>query len=82
MSAPPRDPRLAAEGDLALGPVCPLPISEYPTVQMAHGGGGRLTQQLIERMFDVQCAKLGLSERFEWPETTFRRPTRQMALFE
>ena len=31
-------------GDLALGPVCPLPISEYPTVQLAHGGGGRLTQ--------------------------------------
>ncbi|MBS1251875.1 MAG: Carbamoyl dehydratase HypE [Anaerolineales bacterium] len=30
---------------------CPIPISDYPNVLMAHGGGGRLTQQLIERMF-------------------------------
>lgn len=30
---------------------CPVPISEYPTVLLAHGGGGRLTQMLIERMF-------------------------------
>jgi hydrogenase expression/formation protein HypE len=33
------------------GPVCPIPISDYPTVTMAHGGGGRLTQMLVERMF-------------------------------
>jgi hydrogenase expression/formation protein HypE len=30
---------------------CPIPISEYPTVTLAHGGGGRLTQMLVERMF-------------------------------
>lgn len=30
---------------------CPIPISEYPTVLMAHGGGGRMTQMLIERFF-------------------------------
>ena len=30
---------------------CPIPISEYPTVTLAHGGGGRLTQMLIEKMF-------------------------------
>jgi hydrogenase expression/formation protein HypE len=30
---------------------CPIPISDYPTVLMAHGGGGRLTHMLIERMF-------------------------------
>jgi hydrogenase expression/formation protein HypE len=34
-----------------LGLQCPIPISEYPTITMAHGGGGRLTQMLIERMF-------------------------------
>ncbi len=39
------------EGDLAAGPVCPIPISDYPTVQLAHGGGGRLSQMLVERMF-------------------------------
>ncbi|MBM4464744.1 MAG: hydrogenase expression/formation protein HypE [Chloroflexi bacterium] len=37
---------------------CPIPIQEYPTILLAHGGGGRLTQMLIERMF--------------WP--TFRNP--------
>ncbi|HEX9118631.1 MAG TPA: hydrogenase expression/formation protein HypE, partial [Anaerolineae bacterium] len=30
---------------------CPIPISNYPAVTLAHGGGGRLTQMLIERMF-------------------------------
>lgn len=30
--------------------VCPIPINDYPTVTLAHGGGGRLTQMLIERM--------------------------------
>jgi hydrogenase expression/formation protein HypE len=30
---------------------CPIPISEYPVVTLAHGGGGRLTQMLIEKMF-------------------------------
>lgn len=29
---------------------CPLPISDYPTVTLAHGGGGKLMHQLIERM--------------------------------
>jgi len=33
------------------GASCPIPISEYPNVLMAHGGGGRLTQMLIERFF-------------------------------
>jgi hydrogenase expression/formation protein HypE len=37
---------------------CPIPIQEYPAILLAHGGGGRLTQMLIERMF--------------WP--TFRNP--------
>jgi len=29
---------------------CPIPISDYPTVTLAHGGGGKLMHQLIERM--------------------------------
>jgi hydrogenase expression/formation protein HypE len=37
--------------DLASGASCPLPIRDYPHVLLAHGGGGRLTQQLIERVF-------------------------------
>lgn len=30
---------------------CPIPIQHYPHVTMAHGGGGRLMNQLIEKMF-------------------------------
>ncbi|MBI3962077.1 MAG: hydrogenase expression/formation protein HypE [Deinococcus sp.] len=30
---------------------CPIPIAEYPTVLLAHGGGGKLTRALIEHMF-------------------------------
>ena len=32
-------------------PVCPIPISQYPHVLMAHGGGGKLMHQLIGKMF-------------------------------
>jgi hydrogenase expression/formation protein HypE len=38
---------------------CPIPISEYPRVLLAHGGGGRLSQQLITRIF---------ATRFDNPE--------------
>jgi hydrogenase expression/formation protein HypE len=30
---------------------CPIPISEYPQVLMAHGGGGKLMNMLITKMF-------------------------------
>jgi hydrogenase expression/formation protein HypE len=30
---------------------CPLPLDRYPTVTMAHGGGGRLGRQLVEELF-------------------------------
>src|SRR5512142_1908902 len=30
---------------------CPLPITNHPTVQMAHGGGGRMSQKLISEVF-------------------------------
>ena len=33
---------------------CPIPKSDYEHVVMAHGGGGKLTQQLIEKMFYPQ----------------------------
>jgi hydrogenase expression/formation protein HypE len=32
-------------------PTCPIPISEYPVITMAHGSGGLLSHQLIEQMF-------------------------------
>ena len=30
---------------------CPLPVTDYKNVLLAHGGGGRLTQQMIRKMF-------------------------------
>jgi hydrogenase expression/formation protein HypE len=30
---------------------CPVPIADYPNIMMAHGGGGRLMNQLIEKIF-------------------------------
>jgi hydrogenase expression/formation protein HypE len=30
---------------------CPIPIADYPVVLMSHGGGGKLTHQLVEKMF-------------------------------
>lgn len=30
---------------------CPIPIQKYPTVLLAHGGGGRLMHQLIDQLF-------------------------------
>ena len=44
---------MSDEGGVELpgGLRCPLPISDYPTVLLAHGGGGRLTQNLIDRVF-------------------------------
>ena len=30
---------------------CPLPLTQYPQILMGHGGGGRLTRQLIEQVF-------------------------------
>jgi hydrogenase expression/formation protein HypE len=34
----------------APGATCPLPISDYPEIVLAHGSGGRLTQQLLQKM--------------------------------
>jgi len=31
--------------------VCPIPIQQYPRIQLAHGGGGKLMHQLVEKMF-------------------------------
>ncbi len=30
---------------------CPIPIQKYPVITLAHGSGGKLSHQLIEKMF-------------------------------
>jgi len=44
---------------------CPIPISEYPQVLLAHGGGGRLTHQLIEKIFGPAFKNPYLDERHD-----------------
>ncbi len=36
--------------DRPISRTCPIPLSDYPEVTLAHGGGGRLMRQLIEQM--------------------------------
>lgn len=40
---------MSADGK-PFAPSCPIPLDDYPEVVLAHGGGGALTRQLIERM--------------------------------
>src|SRR3954463_10662554 len=39
---------MPAAKDFAIS--CPIKISDYPTVTLAHGGGGKLMHQLLEKM--------------------------------
>lgn len=40
--------------DLGAGFSCPLPITDYRNVLLAHGGGGKLSHQMIQRIFASQ----------------------------
>ena len=31
--------------------VCPLPLRDYPKIVLGHGGGGKLSNELIENLF-------------------------------
>lgn len=42
------DSTMDAPSDFTLS--CPVPISDYPTVLLAHGGGGKLSHMLVEKM--------------------------------
>jgi hydrogenase expression/formation protein HypE len=49
-----RTQRSPVAGPTATSPLaasCPLPLDDYPTVVMAHGGGGKLSRMLTERLF-------------------------------
>lgn len=41
-------------GNLSAGLACPIPILDYPHVLIAHGGGGKLSQQMIQKMIVPQ----------------------------
>ncbi|HZS88078.1 MAG TPA: hydrogenase expression/formation protein HypE [Chloroflexota bacterium] len=47
------------------GAVCPVPFAGYPHVLLAHGGGGKLTHQLIEQIFVPAFSNPYLDERHD-----------------
>lgn len=53
------------KAQMEFSPVCPIPISEYPQVLLAHGGGGKLMHDLIEKMFVPAFHNPLLSERHD-----------------
>ncbi len=36
--------------DFKFNPACPFPFEQYPTIVMAHGGGGRLMKRLLDEL--------------------------------
>ena len=53
------------------GLVCPVPISRHTHIQMAHGGGGRLSQQLVEEVFLPAFANAALGARHDGARLEF-----------
>lgn len=45
--------------------MCPLPVSQYPNVLMAHGGGGKLMHRLLEEVFGKAFANPILDARHD-----------------
>lgn len=56
---------------------CPIPIQQYPAVVMAHGGGGRLMHQLIEKMFVATFGSDNLRTRHD--SAQLQLPTARLA---
>src|SRR5215472_15607833 len=44
---------------------CPMPLNDHPQVMLAHGGGGRLMDQLIAKMFAPAFANPWLAQRHD-----------------
>ena len=53
------------KAQMEFAPVCPIPISEYPQIMLAHGGGGKLMHDLIEKMFVPAFENPLLGERHD-----------------
>jgi len=56
---------------------CPIPIEQYPNVLLAHGGGGKLTNQLIEKLFIPAFGNTLLGARHDG--AVFEAPAQKLA---
>jgi len=57
---------------------CPIPISQYPNVLMAHGGGGKLMHQLLETVFAKAFSNPILDSRHD--SAQFKVPSNKLAM--
>ncbi len=55
---------------------CPIPISDYPTVLLAHGGGGKLSHMLIEKIMLGAFGNPTLDTRHDGAVFTLNSPAR------
>jgi len=44
---------------------CPIPIEQYPNILLAHGGGGKLSHQLVEKIFLPAFCNSALESRHD-----------------
>ncbi len=51
--------------DFSSGLSCPVPLTNYKTVTLAHGGGGTLSRQLVQSMFLPQFNNPALSDEHD-----------------
>ncbi|MDD5140073.1 MAG: hydrogenase expression/formation protein HypE [Verrucomicrobiales bacterium] len=58
--------------------ICPIPISQYPHVMMAHGGGGKLMHQLLENVFGKAFSNPILDTRHD--SAQFQVPPGRLAM--
>lgn len=56
---------------------CPIPIQQYPHILLAHGGGGKLMHQLIEKMF---ISTFGDHNQIPHDATVLTLPTQKIAV--
>lgn len=58
-------PARGSQADFATGLSCPFPLQRYPTITMAHGGGGKLTAQLVDEIFRPLFQSPALEEQHD-----------------
>jgi hydrogenase expression/formation protein HypE len=63
---------------MEINPSCPLPMQQYPHVLMAHGGGGKLMQQLLENVFGAAFSNPILDARHDVAQ--FHLPAGRLAM--
>jgi hydrogenase expression/formation protein HypE len=61
------------------GLACPFPLQRYPRITLAHGGGGKLTAQLVDEIFRPLFRSPALEEqhdgaRLQWTAARAARP--------